>query len=249
MTLNFSLNRNRVVSILGRRNDADGDGREDDLVASSLFIDKPLGAIYHYNIQGIYQFDDDDIPAGYRPGQYRVEDRDGNGKITPDGDRLIIGYKDPSYRFSIANTFTYRNFTLRVFINSVQGGRNRYMAANTPDAGYNDATTNCNAFAYDYWTPTNPDAEYAQLYYATPTVSTVYRQRSFVRLQDVSLSYQFRRELLSKIGLRNLKLYVSGKNLYTWTDWQGWDPETGQGLTLGGRPVLRSWTFGLEIGF
>lgn len=249
MTLNFSLNRNRVVSILGRRNDADGDGREDDLVASSLFIDKPLGAIYHYNIQGIYQLDDDDIPAGYRPGQYRVEDRDGNGKITPDGDRLIIGYKDPSYRFSIANTFTYRNFTLRVFINSVQGGRDRYMAANTPDAGYNDAATNCNAFAYDYWTPANPHAEYAQLYYATPTVSTVYRQRSFVRLQDVSLSYQFRRELLSKIGLRNLKLYVSGKNLYTWTDWQGWDPETGQGLTLGGRPVLRSWTFGLEIGF
>ena len=178
-----------------------------------------------------------------------VEDIDGDDKITPDGDRKIIGYKDPSYRFSIANTFTYKNFTLRVFINSIQGGKNRYMAANTPNVGYNDAATNCNAFAYDYWTPANPDAEYAQLYYATPTVTTVYRQRSFVRLQDVSLSYRFNRELLSKIGLRDLKLYVSGKNLYTWTNWQGWDPETGQGLTLGGSPVLRSWTFGVEIGF
>ena len=249
MTTNFSLNRNRIVSVLGPGNDADGDGREDDLVASSLFIGEPLGSLYYYNVQGIYQVDDDDIPAGYRPGQYRVEDLDGNGKITADGDRMIIGYKDPSYRFSIANTFTYRNFTLRVFINSIQGGRNRYMAANTPDVGYNDAATNCNAFAYDYWTPANPNAEYAQLYYSTPTVSTVYRQRSFVRLQDVSLSYQFRRELIRRVGLQSLKLYASGKNLYTWTKWQGWDPETGQGLTLGGRPVLRSWTFGLEVGF
>ena len=77
----------------------------------------------------------------------------------------------------------------------------------------------------------------------------VMQQRSFVRLQDVSLAYQFDGGLLKKLGLGSAKFYVSGKNLYTWTKWKGWDPETGQGLIFNGRPVMKDPSVGLDISF
>lgn len=249
MSLNFSRNRNTIVSINGV--DADGDGKEDDVIADALFIGKPLNAIYGYNILGIYQLNDPDIPSGKRPGQYIIENIDGDeiGLITAN-DRKILGYKDPSYRFSIGNTFKYKKLSLFVFLNSIQGGKEYYMAANDPGAAATgEATVNSGGFSWDYWTPSNPNAKYAQLYYATPVANSKYQQRSFVRLQDVSLSYQFDKSILDKIGFHDLKVYISGKNLYTWTNWEGWDPETGQGMTGNGTPVLRAFTVGFDVSF
>ena len=75
----------------------------------------------------------------------------------------------------------------------------------------------------------------------------MWESRSFVRLQDVSLSYQLPAKILSKIKAQAINIYVSGKNLATWTKWDGWDPETGQGYLLDGRPVLRAITFGIHV--
>ncbi|MDD3319845.1 MAG: TonB-dependent receptor [Paludibacter sp.] len=248
-TFNFSINRNKVISIVGKWNDANQDGIEDDQISNSLFIGEPLNAIYSYNITGIYQLGDPNIPAGYKPGQYIVTDLNEDGLITT-ADRSIIGYKDPNYRFSLANTFKYKNFSLFVFINSVQGGKNYYMALNDPSSwGGSTATTNSNAVAWDYWTPANPNAKYQQLFYPTPVANSRIQDRSFIRLQNVSLSYQFDNKILKKIGIQNLKLYVSGQNLYTLTNWEGWDPETGQGWGANGSPVLRSFTAGLDVSF
>ena len=81
----------------------------------------------------------------------------------------------------------------------------------------------------------------------------MYQDRSFVRLQDVSISYNLASSLLKKAMAQSIYLYVSGKNLYTWTNWEGWDPEAvdndgnPMGLIIGGRPVLRGFTVGLNI--
>lgn len=71
---------------------------------------------------------------------------------------------------------------------------------------------------------------------------------SYLRFQDISLSYDLPKNLIQKISLSNLKVYVSGKNIATWTDWNGWDPEhaTG-GRSAKNGPLLRSWIFGLQI--
>ena len=53
--------------------------------------------------------------------------------------------------------------------------------------------------------------------------------------------------MIRKIKAQAINFYVSGKNLATWTKWEGWDPETGQGLQLDGRPVLRGITIGLHV--
>ena len=71
-----------------------------------------------------------------------------------------------------------------------------------------------------------------------------------MRLQDVSLGYSFTGKLIERMKIQNLNLFVSGRNLATWTNWEGWDPETpGQGLITDGRPVLRGYSVGLNVTF
>lgn len=244
-SFNISHNSDEIVSLLG--NDADGDGREDDLTASGLFIGESVSAIYGYVIDGIWQLDDD-IPSGYHPGNYKIRDTNEDGKITVD-DRVVIGKADPSYRFGLMNRFRYKNFSLSFFINSVQGGKNGYLGSNSSQLNQGDANARRwnmpGEMAADYWSPNNPNGTYARATNAGAISPGAYQDRSFIRLQDVNLSYNVPQQWLRPLGIANLDLFVNGKNLITWTDWKGWDPEANSNYF--GRPVLRSFTFGLNV--
>ncbi len=250
LTTNFSTNRNKITSLLGI--DRDGDGKEDDLIASGLFIGNSIGTVYSYEVGGIWQLGDE-IPAGYNPGTYRLIDQNGDGMITAAGDRVILGRTEPAYRFGIQNTFRYRNFTLRSFINSVQGGKNGYLGANHAGSGAttgNSQAANWFSFA-DYWSPRNPDGKYPPPWGGAQILPPRYFSRNFVRLQDVSLSYQLPESVFKKIGLNNFKIFLSGKNLATLTKWDGWDPETGQGIgwSADAFPVMKAYTIGVDFSF
>ena len=244
-TFNISQNSNKIESLFGK--DADGDGKEDDLVASGLFIGKSVGAIYGYVIDGIYQLDDD-IPAGYHPGNYKIRDVNEDGKITTD-DRTIIGSSDPKVRFGIMNSLRYKNFNLSFFINSVQGGKNGYLGSNSSQINQGDANNkrwnSLSALGLDYWSPSNPGAHYSRATAKGAISPGAYQSRSFVRLQDVNLTYTFPQAMVNKIGLENLNVYFSAKNLLTFTGWRGWDPEANSNFW--GRPVMRTFSFGLNL--
>ncbi len=252
ITFNYSKNRNKVVSILGL--DKDGDGKEDDLVASNIFINRPYGVCYDFEQIGMWQIADyqaGTIPTGFTYGTYKVSDLNEDGKYTAADDRKILGYTDPSYRFSIENIFRYKNLELKAFINSIQGGKDYYYAQpgsvlSNPDNIYQN-----NSFKWDYWTPENPDARYRQPGYFTAALGNAYSpyiQRSFVRLQNLTLSYRLPSALLKKAGFNNFKVYVTGTNLFTITDWDGWDPETSTGLG-GDYPLLRTYSLGINFDF
>lgn len=266
LTFNFSRNRNKVVTILGE--DKNQDGIEDDLIASGLFIGKPIGTIYDYKTAGIYQLADEKL-AGFQAGTYRIEDLNNDGKITPADDRQTLGNTEPAYQFGIQNTFSYKQFTLRAFINSVQGGKSSYLSSNFP-YGYNGTpgnATNSNWFDFtDFWSPRNPNGIHPNPWVPTPAGGREYFQRNFVRLQDISLSYNLTDKVAKKIGAANAKLFVSGKNVLTLTKWKGWDPETNTTLfpvggpangvstalgvtSINAFPVLKSYSFGVEITF
>lgn len=272
---NFATNNNEIKSVLGK--DDDGDGIEDDLPTAGFFIGEELGAIYGYEIDPdnpIYQIGDTDIPAGYEAGFYRVVDQNNDGSISETDDKVILGSRDPAYRFSILNTFKYKNFTLSAFINSIQGGKNGYLGDNSYWRNNNwnhfgkGKVNGLMPTVIDYWTPDNPNAEYPSLRYEGITdeiEASFYRDRSFVRLQDVSLSYSFDQNILDKLGLTRLSLVASGKNLATWTKWKGLDPEaTGEVFDQFGdlvpnaraplgisfrRPVTRAYTLGINLSF
>lgn len=244
-TFNISANNNKIISLLGK--DADGDGKEDDLTSSGLFIGESISAIYDYKINGIWQLNDA-IPSGYHPGNYRVVDTDGVEGITSD-DRIILGKKDPAYRFGLMNKFRYKDFTFSFFINSVQGGKDGYMEKNSdslPRGNLNNRIWNrISEMAADYWSPNNPNAAYARFIDSPSIDGSRYQQRNFIRLQDITLGYNLPKAWLKPVGIDNVNLYVNGKNLLTITKWKGWDPESAS--TYFGRPVLKSFTIGLNV--
>ena len=257
---NLSMNRNEITKLAGLA--TDGDGKEDDLTSSSLFIGESLSAIYDYTVDGIYQVGDN-IPDGYHPGNYRIVDINNDGKID-ENDRSIIGRTDPAVRMGMLNTFRYKGITLSFFLNSVLGGDKSYQGKNSYAELVNDNTLRHNRLTEqvdNFWTPSNPDGIYA-LYHANPAINPFrYENRSFVRLQDITLSYDLPATWMKKIGMDGINLYVSGKNLLTFTGWNGWDPEpdmtyqdiNGQNRRTGSRyedrPIMKSVTFGININF
>lgn len=244
---NLAANRNRVVSLLGLDNDKDGE--EDDLVGSGLFIGQPIGAIYDYESGGIIQIGEE-APKGFFVGTHRIIDQN-NDDFIDANDRVIRGRTEPAYNFGFLNEFTYRDFTFRFFINSIQGGKNSYLGQNMPNGlGIGDNIRRNNFWReLDYWTPANPGARYRGLDQGAATEYNYYGNRSFVRLQDVTLAYNLNATLINRLGMKGVKVFVSGKNLATLTKWVGWDPETGSGLTTNGRPVMKGVSVGLDVRF
>lgn len=248
----FSLNRNKVATIYG--DDNNGDGIEDDLISSGYFIGKSLGTIYAYNVNGMWQQSDVDngtIMEGMRPGDYKLEDVDGDGTISSDKDRQFMGNSNPNFRWSFTNTLNYKDFSLMLYFNSVWGGNGYYLSNNnTP---YNDGyanNPNINHPVYDYWTPENTGAKYPRPDYKVSAYQGVkYIDRSFIKLQKVALSYNLTR-FVKPVGLDNMVLSVSADNLFTFAPhWDGLDPETDQGVRDNAIPSIRTYQMTLMFNF
>lgn len=246
----FDRRRNRIDKLYGQ--DLDGDGVEDDDVGNGWFIGEPLGVTFGYGIDGIHQADETDLPPGYQPGDFRIVDYDGDGELTPD-DRHILGSNNPNYSFSISNTVKYKNFSLYVMVNSIQGGgKNNFYSGNNmhmhnPNERFGSWTERFSFPNIDYWTPNNPSNTASRIDYAAPRNHPYLEDRSFVRIQDVNLGYSFGKDLLSKLNLNNLRVYASIKNLHTFTKWTGYDPQNATTITA--RPLMRTITFGIDASF
>lgn len=240
----FSLNRNKITRLYGSENDAD--------IGNAWFVGEPISALYDFRMTGGVWTEEEffagQIPLqGWYPGQFRYDDINGDGVISPTDDRTIIGYADPSYRFSINNTLTYGAFSLDVNINSIQGGDKYYKAniAQYVNPLFYFPNRHNNSAINDYWRPDAPTTNTTGIYNNPPQESGIYQSRSFVRLQDVTLAYTFDKSVLNAVGMNSLQIYVSSKNPYVWTKWQGWDPESG----LSDTPVMRNVIAGIRLSF
>ncbi|HPG12690.1 MAG TPA: SusC/RagA family TonB-linked outer membrane protein, partial [Chitinophagaceae bacterium] len=255
-SFNFWTNKNEIKTLIGL--DSDGDGKEDDLIASGLFIGQSIQTIYDYQAGPIYQIGDTPLP-GFYTGTMSIVDQDKSGTITAADDRVIIGRMEPAYRWSLYNNMSYKGFALSFFLNSVQGGKDGYLGNNYREYFRDDnAIRNNELNATSFWSPRNPGGKYPRNITGNRAAFTpgMWESRSFVRLQDISLSYNLPSSVLSKIKAQAINIYISAKNLVTFTDWEGWDPETlvpvdgnnvVNGLILNGRPAMRGFTFGIHI--
>lgn len=245
----FSYNKNEIVDLYG-------DGKDD--IGNRWFIGQPIGVIYDYEMEGIWQ--EDEIQRGEHlthdptanPGDVKLRDIDGDGSITPDADKTIQGQTSPKWTAGLTNTLTYKGFTLSIFISTVQGiKRNNSLLATAGDEmGRRNFTTEIG-----YWTPENRSNEYRSLSktsnhwnYGFPC------DASFTRIKDVTLSYTFSEKAVEKMHIGSLVLYVTGRNLATFTKWKGWDPEAdltqrGWGGYENNYPMTKSIVFGANITF
>ncbi|RAV98248.1 SusC/RagA family TonB-linked outer membrane protein [Pseudochryseolinea flava] len=251
-SVNFSTYKNKILELYG-------DGKDD--IGNSWFIGEPLRVIYGYEKIGVWQTDDiGDYDPVAKPGDIKFKDQptvDTNGDGRPDAgdgiidakDRVIIGQRNPKWYGGITNTFHYKNFHLSIFIQTSQGGIKR-----NADLTYADEAGRRNLpEGFQYWTPENPGNYW-------PSLSAYKNYRgyhfaedwSYVRLKDVRLSYNVPSSFLSRYGVNALTVYAAGRNLHTWTNWFGWDPEmnyasrgsTGDQLNY---PVVRSLSLGINL--
>lgn len=237
----FSTNKNKIVSLYGE--DADGDGKEDDDIGNRWFIGKPIDSYYDYVLDGIYQ-QGETMPAGFQPGFAKFRDLNHDGLLNAANDRTIVGQAQPKYRWGITNTFTYADFQLSVFINSMQGWIGVF---NEMDYNFDsvDPQRPSNMIDSDWWTPENPNAKRPSLPYKRSILGhNWYVSRDFVRIQDVSLAYSLPNPLLTKFRLSGMSIYASAKNLATFTKWKGTNPEA-----ISSFPISRSIVIGVRASF
>lgn len=247
-TLVFSRNKNKIVEVYG-------DGKED--LGNRWFIGHPLGVIYDFTKVGIWQ--EDELKAGANKGwdeqaeagSVKLADLNGDGLIN-ESDRSVLGQTAPKWTAGLTNTFGYKAFTLNIFINTVQGAlRNNPQIGSAADEMGRKSTP----AELGYWTPENKSNEWRSL----SNRSNVYgygfpSNASFTRLKDVTLSYNMPQNTLNKLGINGAILYVSGRNLYTWTNWIGWDPEA-RDITRGSSndnlnyPMVRTYVLGVNLTF
>lgn len=242
---NISYMKNEIVSLYG---ELDENGQEIDDVASRWFIGLPINSVYNYKWDGVWRSEEADEAAGYGqvPGFVKVEDVDGDGKITSGKDMQIMGQTDPKVMWGLTNSLNYKNFTLNIFMHGVHGVTKR-------DASKNDHTqagvvTN-NTFK-DWWTPENNDANWIANHYLAQLQGGVeipfFANGSFVRIKDISLAYDLSEKLLKKAKLSKFRIYVTGRNLFTFTEFEGLDPELGNQLAT---PLQKEYVLGLDISF
>jgi TonB-linked SusC/RagA family outer membrane protein len=236
----FASNKNRIVDLYG--------DKKDDL-GNRWFIGRPINVIYDYKLVGVWQVGDDasSVDPGAKPGDLRFADVNGDKKITPD-DRIILGQTSPKWTGGFTNTFHYRNFHLNIFIQTFQGAiKNNVTLTYADEAGRMNIPG-----ATGYWTSSNKSNTRPSLSYSNSKGYGYASDNSYTRIKDVTLSYVFPQNLLDKIKLSSVTVYASGRNLYTFTDWIGWDPENnysfrGSGDWTNNYPLTRSIVFGVNV--
>jgi TonB-linked SusC/RagA family outer membrane protein len=236
----FSRNKNKIVDLYG-------DKKSD--VGNRRFIGHPIGVIYDYKLVGVWQVGEDPTgwDAGAKPGDLKFADMNKDGKITSD-DKVILGQTTPKWIGGLTNTFHYKNFHLNVFIQTAQGAlKNNVTLTYADEAGRMNIPKEAG-----YWTATNKSQTRPSLAYTNTKGYGYPSDNSYTRIKDVTLSYVFSQHLLDKMRLSGFTIYASGRNLYTFTKWIGWDPENnysfrGSGDWTNNYPLTREIVFGLNV--
>jgi TonB-linked SusC/RagA family outer membrane protein len=264
---NFSTNDN-VVTRLGPSGDpilsVGGAG-----LRHITRIGDPIGSYYGYVVDGIYQSQadinaapEDTQAPDPRPGDFRFKDVNGDGVIDAD-DRTVTGNYLPDFTWGITNRFSYKGFELSFLFQGIEG--NEVLNLTRRHLGNGEANFNSYAEFNERWrSPEDPgNGRIARADRQTGNHGNNNRPSSFqvedasyFRLRNVTLGYTFPDGILGSV-FRGLRVYASGTNLFTVTDYQGFNPEVNnqnqipnvQGEDYGAYPLSRVFTLGATASF
>ncbi|PWK27671.1 TonB-linked SusC/RagA family outer membrane protein [Arcicella aurantiaca] len=234
--ITFTKNNEEIVELVTGGND----------IGNGWFIGQPINVFYDYQKTGIWQTSEADVASKIlpiqTPGEIKVMDQNGDSKIDAINDRVILGNPRPKWSGGLDNTFKFKNFDLNVFIYARMGqmiNADRYARFDAQGAGNSTA-------GIDYWTPENPTNAYPRpnknggLKY---TSTLGYQDGSFARIRNITLGYNIPATILRSKTIKNIKVYVTGKNLFTFSKLD-YDPERGGSENF---PMTKLFVFGLNV--
>jgi TonB-linked SusC/RagA family outer membrane protein len=269
-SFNISFNKNEVLALAEGENEIlglGGPGANADLkiAPSILRVGEPLNSFYGYIFDGVFQVGEDvSAQPGFKAGDPKFRDISGPDG-TPDGivnayDRTIIGNANPDFTGGLTNVFRYKNIELSIFLQFVLGNE-IYNLGRIQMDGLGMDFKNNRVEMLNRWTPENPSNTIPR---ATTSAPTTYRQSnqwiedgSYLRARNISLAYNFPSERTKLKFVTNARIYISVQNLFTITNYSGYDPEAGaygasllsQGYDLGAYPLARTIMAGINLGF
>ena len=248
VNLNIAYVKNEIIDMNG----TEGANSKNDKL---WYIEgNPIGSYYGYVANGYFNTDDELANYPKRTGKEQLGDikyldLNGDGKITADGDRQIIGKNFPSWTTGLNLTLYYKDFDFSAMFQGAFDVDGYYMAE-AAYAFYNGA--NALKRHLDRWTPEHHNASYPRITKDSQTNFTTssfwLQNASYVRLKTISLGYNLPNSFLSKLGVQKAKLYVAGENLLTFSDLEGIDPEEGneRGWSYGN---VKKVSIGLKVSF
>ncbi len=193
-----------------------------------------------------------------QPGDIKVLDLNGDGQVDLN-DRTIIGNPNPDYIYGFNLNLSYKGFSLRALFNGTEG--NDIVNGNMYRFGYAEGTyRNIIKEAWtDRWSAENPDGTYPRLGYSSnlfaAAMDRFVEDGSYLRLKNITLNYDIPIKPDNFIDSANI--YVTGSNLFTWTDYSGYDPEITtfmydgliQGVDWNNKPNSKSVLLGVNLTF
>lgn len=227
-----------------------------------MLIGNSMQQLYGYKVLGVYQTDQEALGNGEptkKAGNYKFQDTDGNGVV--DGkDRMILTRFEPKFTFGFSNSLSYKSFGLSFLFAGSYGNdiANEFRKYNltlngkwTPSReAYENrwqAGKGTNMFDKPSANSGNDIRDYAN--------SLWVEDGSYIRLRDITLSYDFPVSITHILKISSLQLYISAQNLLTITNYSGYDPEaswqaaTINGWDRGNYPATKAVTGGVRINF
>lgn len=235
-------------------------------INNNRIVGEPLGIIYGYETEGLFvdQNEIDNAPeqlvgkSNLKPGYVRYKDLNGDGHVDANNDRKVLGSTTPKYYYGMTVTANYKGFDFSMLMQGL-GGHKRLIGSYMAYAFYNGGqiqrwqADNC-------WTEENPNkwAEYPRIETLNMNNTNLQvsdywvRNASFLRMKNLQVGYTLPKNVVNRIGIESLRVFISGQNLLTFNSfYKGWDPENeiGTGDSPSYYPINRIYSFGLNVKF
>lgn len=261
---NMSFTRNKVLS-LGAGEFLDGDNFPHIGRLTRTQVGHPVSSFYGIQTNGIFKTQEELEAHYWQPnaqlGDVKFVNQDGDSTITMAGDAVFLGDPFPDFLFGFTARLEYGGFDFSLMINGSQGNEVvNNLARYINNSG--DWADNQLASRLDYYDPvTNPNSNEPRVISGDPngnggTFSDRYvEDASFIRLRNVQLGYTLPQNLMDVIGIGSVRVYIAADNLFTITDYSGFDPEIGEffgnplnyGVAGANYPKARTFFAGINI--
>ena len=278
-SFNITFNKSKVIALTQNQETLLSSINFDQNYATPLYmakINQPISQIIGYKWDGVYQYADfnqvgnkyllkDNVPNNgnarnvIQPGDIKYRDINGDG-VVDNNDITVIGNPYPKHIGGLSNTFKYKSFDLGIFFQWSYG--NDIVNLNKLIFDGNQlGVVNLNQYASyeNRWTPTNTNTNIYRSKGGGPKgifSTRIIEDGSYLRLKTIQVGYNLPAAKLKRVGIKSMRVYASGQNLFTWTKYSGMDPEVSSyqttltpGADYSSYPRARTTTIGVNINF